>query len=131
MPVERTWYDDQQRIVVYTFIGKWTYEELEAVLIEALPLVEALPHRVASIWDTRASSWLPHGSFFLKFRGLMRYRPHNVVHVTIVVGASGLVRGLGNAFTRIFGRSEAVQTVFYDTLAEGIAKAEAVLAIEQ
>lgn len=127
MPVERTWYDDQQQIVIYRFIGKWTYEELEAVLIEAQPLVEALPHRVASIWDARRSSLLPPGSFFFRFRDLMQYRPPNIVQVTIVVGANGLVRSLGNAFNRIYGRSEAVQTIFFDTLEDGIAKAEALL----
>lgn len=123
MSVIVEWFDEEHTILLTTFIGRWTWEEVWAAHQQGNKLVSDLDYPIDSILDlTRGSPYPPPGTLTQLRRISELRKPTN--GIMVIVRPSHVVR----AITKVF-------CLFYPALAENypfefantVAEAHAVL----
>lgn len=99
MSVTIGWLDASQTIMVYTFIGSWTWEELYPIYEEALRQEAAVPHHVDVICDMSRSGRIP-GNVLTQLVTIGDRQPPNV-GLTIFVTTDPFARSLHGLITRV------------------------------
>lgn len=106
MPVSVRWENDEQTIIQFDFVGKWTWDEFHTVYPQNLAMLDSVDYKVAFIVDMLRSDGLPGGAL----RQLKRVADLNHPNggLTVYVGLNPLLSALGAAFRRIYPQSAAI-----------------------
>jgi hypothetical protein len=100
MGVTTKWFNEEHSAIHHIYEGRWTWEEMYAILDEAVEMLETVDHMVDLIADMQNASLLPSGTVgqFNRIRGLLN---HPQVGSVIVVGASRLVQTFAEVFKKV------------------------------
>jgi hypothetical protein len=112
MPVRVIWDNEEKNIVRYVFEGKWTLDELYAVMKEEDQMMAAVTHRVDVIVDFQDSGAIPDrllANFPKIFESSSASHPN--VGMTVIIGAAGFAEMLANIFSKVFTRMLTAQTL--------------------
>jgi hypothetical protein len=124
MPITVVWDNDQKTILHYTYTGKWTWAEYEAVVDQAAQLVKDIDYQIDVIADFSETSLLPdqaiHG-----FKKSLDTRPINF-GVAVLVTQRIFITRLVDAFSRLY-RKIGQKLV----IAPSVSEARAILAQRQ
>lgn len=96
MPVSVQWDNGGITAILYTFSGRWSWDEFRAAWQEGRALVSSVSHPVASILNLEASAGIPSG-MLVKGDHVFRSRLPNASYVLLVSGG-GLVNMLVTTF---------------------------------
>ncbi|MBL8153999.1 MAG: hypothetical protein JNM70_07435 [Anaerolineae bacterium] len=99
MPIQTTWGNPEQTVILQEFQGKWNINDLHTAFDMAATLTEAVPRRIDFICDLRPSG-LPSGNFLSALRRMERAPVVNT-GITIAVGANHYIKALSDAFKTI------------------------------
>lgn len=99
MPVSVQWYDEEQHIILYTFEGQWTWEELHGVLNEVSTMMGSVNHRVDAIIDLSSSRFVPSNAL-LKMR-IESDQPSPNWGIGVFVQAGTFINALLETFKRL------------------------------
>jgi hypothetical protein len=121
MSVIVSWFDEEQTILLTSFIGQWTWDEVWAAHEQGSRMVKGLDYRVDSIFDLTHSSPFPPPGVLLQFRRVAELRkPTN--GITVIVKPSRVVRAIAKVFWLFYPASaENYPFEFADTVAEAYA----------
>jgi hypothetical protein len=89
MPVTLEWLDDGQQVLLYTYTGRWTWDEYHAIITETHRRLAGITHPVYAILDFTAASLIPSGSFVAHLSNGGRRLPDQL-GFTVLAG-SGLI----------------------------------------
>jgi hypothetical protein len=112
MPARVIWDNEEKNIVRYVFEGKWTLDELYAVMKEEDQMMAAVTHRVDVIVDFQDSGAIPDrllANFPKIFESSSASHPN--VGMTVIIGAAGFAEMLANIFSKVFTRMLTAQTL--------------------
>lgn len=99
MPVSIHWDNPEKTIIYFTFEGKWTLEELYAVLDEQQKMMASIDHTAHAIVDVRDSSILPSNILSIRSRQ-DRMTPKNQ-GISVVVGGGRFVTVIANMYQQL------------------------------
>lgn len=94
-------FEDDDHIVVWEFVGKWTWEDYYDQRDDVNNKIEATPHTVDMIVDMTNGSLLPQ-SVLTHAGSAARKAPTNIGKI-IIVGPSAFLRTFFNFFKRMYG----------------------------
>jgi hypothetical protein len=100
-PITVSWDEDVPHILVYRFVGQWTWAQyLEAFQVELALVKAANPTRYDVIADVTQSGRLPlSGAFHIK--NTFEQSP-NSMGILVVVTKNGLMRAFADACMRLY-----------------------------
>lgn len=121
MPINLYWEDDAQTMILCEFEGKWTWDELRAVLWTVKKLSMERNQVFGAIIDLRKGLQLPGGSVFnreglAQFNKLLKMGEGGKGPV-VILGMNGMVRAIFDAVARI-DRSATQDVHFASTIDE-------------
>ena len=96
MSVSVQWDNSGNTAILYTFSGRWSWDEFRAAWNDGRELVSSVPHQVASILNLENSAGIPSG-ILVKSDYVFRSRLPNAGYVVLVSGG-GLVNMLVSTF---------------------------------
>lgn len=105
MTIHIAWYDDLKTIILQTFDGEFSLDELSKVAVESAAMVRSVPHTVDQIIDFRKVNF-KNANLIGAMRTVDRKTPDNQGCVVLVGVNPYLARMLGMA-KRIAPRSSA------------------------
>jgi hypothetical protein len=121
MSIQVEWDNEQHTVVLCTFMGTWTWDELYAALDRGEEMAKDNPARVSAILDVRQGSSLPGGSFFNKTlldqAQTLFNRAQTDRGQIAVVGASPFMRSMFSVASNLFGDKAGGMT-FVDSIEE-------------
>jgi hypothetical protein len=123
MPVSVIWDNEEQTTIRYIFEGRWTLDELFAVMEQEDQMMTSVEHMVDIIVDFQNSGTVPDhliANFPKIFESSSASHPN--VGITVIVGAAGFAEMLANIFSRVFTRMVTAST---------LEQAQAIIAKEQ
>jgi hypothetical protein len=94
-------YDTENRIVIWEFIGSWTWEEYYAERGAVNTGIEAAGHRVDMIIDMTKSRLLPK-NLMTHAGSASRNAPENIGK-TVFVGSNAILRAFFQMFSKLYG----------------------------
>ncbi len=109
MAITMSWANDQRTVIYYAVEGRWSWNELYAVINHAHALMDGVNHRVDSIIDLRKSLGVPGGPMW-HGRRLASNRHPNTGRM-VFVGAPPFLSTLFDTMRRIY--PEAVARVMF------------------
>ncbi|MCU0514973.1 MAG: hypothetical protein MUE40_20650 [Anaerolineae bacterium] len=128
MPITVTWSDDCRRVLVYTYTGRWTWDEYHLILDETQRLTAGLSYPLHMLIDFTACHILPAGSFITHLQtGRQRLPRH--IGLSVLASDALIMRVTQRVMTSIRGQ-EPREFVIVPTLAEAWAVLHARLAQE-
>lgn len=121
MPVAYSWHDPDKRVLLYSFSGKWAWDEVHQTFRASWEEVRQQDHMVDSISDLGDARNIPP-SALTHVRSLSQNRPKNT-GVMVLVGASTFVTVSMQTFSQIFQTTlkRDVQVVFAKSMDEALA----------
>ncbi len=84
--IDVRWYDDGNRILLWTFGQNWSIQDLRDAFIESIPMIEAQPHEVCIVLDGSRSTAMPKHTLTELCRWHRR-APHNY-EASVMIPAS-------------------------------------------
>jgi hypothetical protein len=103
MGVRVVWHNDKKTIIRYIYENRWSWEDLYTARLEVKAMLESVPHKVGIIVDVRNSSILPSGTLArAKYIASSSPTLHHNEGVTVILGASGLVRSIYDVMRKIY-----------------------------
>ena len=121
MSIQVEWDNEQHTVVLYTFIGNWTWDELYASLDRGEEMAKDNPARVSAILDVRQGPSIPGGSFFSKTLLDQAQTLFNRAQADrgqiAVVGASPIMRSMFSVASNLFA-DKAGGVSFVDSIDE-------------
>jgi hypothetical protein len=116
--IDVTWYDEDANLILWTFEGVWSKEDVLASFDEYKTLVIDATEPYKIIIDFTASDKMPAGmlSLFPKLSSILSSLPQRAEHVA-VVAERGLLSTFANIFGRTYGRRVAIYTNREEALA--------------
>jgi hypothetical protein len=100
MTVTARWFDDKKELVLYTFEGKWTWDELYPVYREAIAMEKSVSQRVDVVLDMLKSTSVPANAL-MHVKNFSDKQPENL-GLTVVVTSSGFVHALYDAGIKFY-----------------------------
>lgn len=115
MSIHVTWDNSEETILLWTFIGRWTWGEYDDALNQAAEMLDNVNHGVDFIYDAREMSILPP-DLITQFK--RRYlNKHRNTRQFLVVGVDSYLQLLWNTFTTLpYARH--LRVLYFDTLDE-------------
>lgn len=99
MSINVKWDNAEQTIILWTFIGRWSWGEYDSALTEATTLLDSVKHHVDFLYDLREMSILPP-DLITQFK--TRYlKKHPNTRLFLVVGIDSYLQLLWNTFTAL------------------------------
>lgn len=77
MPISTTWYDDEHRVILQQFDGKWTWEDATNELAVMNGLASSVSHNIVLFSDLSHTSLIPQGNIMARGRSIINQIPHN------------------------------------------------------
>ncbi|MBZ0286276.1 MAG: hypothetical protein K8I30_01575 [Anaerolineae bacterium] len=99
MPIQYAWNEPEKKIIRYTFMGKWSWDEVYEAFQTSWGEAAQLDHVVDSISDMTQANSIPP-SAMTHVRSLGQKRPMNT-GVMVIVGANSYVRIAMQSFQQI------------------------------
>jgi len=101
MGIELYWDNDAQTVLLVEFAAKWTWDELDAMLIKIKKTTDkAAPQIIAAIIDLRVGGHLPGGTIFspgaVNQAKKILSMGEGATGPVVVVGGGGLIRAAYN-----------------------------------
>jgi hypothetical protein len=100
MSVKVRWYDDNEDIILYTFIGIWSWEEYDEVNKIGRAMMRTKPHYVGVMCDLREGRITPT-LLTTKVNNYIKSRPENT-GVTMFVSTNMFFTRVYETLTRIY-----------------------------
>lgn len=105
MPVELTWSDEQQTIIIQRFYGKWTWNEFYEYNSKHIPkMMRQVDHVVHIVSDYTDGKSLPGGGAITHARNVVNNYPDNW-GILVIVSDNMFIRSLVDIFCKIFQAS--------------------------
>jgi hypothetical protein len=104
MPITTDWDNPEKTIIRYHYGGKWNLTEFYAAFETAHKMIDTVNHQVHLIIDVRNSNILPNG-VLSQGRTAANRAKHPNQGIIVIVGASGLIRGMFDVFKKLYGRN--------------------------
>lgn len=104
MSIEVSWDNGPHTIIRYDFFEQWTWEEMEAALIEANQMMATVPHTVDIIIDMSQGWRLPRGNLLVRGKRIMVTMPPDNMGLTVVTGGSAFAETIASALVRVYRR---------------------------
>ncbi|NDJ53488.1 MAG: hypothetical protein GYB68_10435 [Chloroflexi bacterium] len=121
MPIAINWLEDANAILLWTYEGNWTWDELTSGAATQADMLEGLPHQVFGVHDfSRAEN--PPEKLIAKIPQLMPPHtsyPPNLADFYVIVGGSTFVRKAGGLLSRLL-----INLAFVDSIDEALAAIE-------
>jgi hypothetical protein len=117
MAIELYWDDDALTTLLCVFDGRWSWDELFAVIKKISQITQDVPHEVAAIIDVRKGSQLPNGLFTpqtLENAKQLLSMGEGDTGMILVVGANGFIRTVFEAVVNLDKRA-GEKVAFFDT----------------
>jgi hypothetical protein len=122
MSIKVRWYNDDQTIIQYEFVGEWGWEEFEARYEDTLCLLDSVNHKVDFILDFQRNESFPEG-FLDRLIEAAEYN-HSNMGIALYVGVPEVMRAIGEMLDMLY--PHLVETYPFE-FAETVAEAEATL----
>ena len=103
MGIQVVWDSDSKRSLRFVYTGRWTWDDFFVARTQADALMSSVSYKVDVIVDVRDSDALPPGVLF-KMREIIRRGTHTNEGITVIVGASTLIRSIYDTFSKVYGR---------------------------
>ncbi|MCU0514977.1 MAG: hypothetical protein MUE40_20670 [Anaerolineae bacterium] len=116
MPVNTTWADASQTILIHHYSGRWTWDEYHQSIQTTHTLLAGVDHPVHLIIDLTEGRLIPAGSFIEHLRGEGKRLPEQVG--TIVLAGSGLMFKVIQRVMATLPQRSGRHVVMVDTLAQ-------------
>lgn len=97
MAIHVDWDDEQKRLIFVRVDGRWTWDELERSLRDAIAMMDTVPHKVNFIIDIRGGH-MDFGSALGQMQKAATPETHRNEGMKIVVGANRMIRSLYGAY---------------------------------
>jgi hypothetical protein len=113
MPINVSWHNEDKSLVVITFEGTLSWDEVQAGYTQAWQLILSQPHTVNLFNDGTRAPTLPPGNALGNFRSIWKDRPANF-GMAFVFGGSQMGRALSEVFLkaiRLEGRLRFVNSI--------------------
>lgn len=115
MSIELYWDDDEQTVMLCEFNGRWTWDELHAMLLKVKRVSQERQQVFGAILDVRNGMQIPGGNLLSRqtldnFQKLMRLGSDGKGPV-VVLGMSGMVKSVFDAIRRVDAKS--MQDVYF------------------
>lgn len=115
MSIELYWDDDEQTVMLCEFNGRWTWDELHAMLLKVKRVSQERQQVFGAILDVRNGMQIPGGNLLSRqtldnFQKLMRLGSDGKGPV-VVLGMGGMVKSVFDAIRRVDAKS--MQDVYF------------------
>jgi hypothetical protein len=100
MSINVIWDDEEKRVLLFAFAGRWTLDDLRAARDQAIAMMDSVPHRVDIILHLQHSADIPAG-VIQEFRQGMVMAPDNL-GALVLVGHNALVRITLSVFHQLY-----------------------------
>jgi hypothetical protein len=100
MPITVDWFDTEQTIVRYEFLGRWSWTELHTAVDEVQDMLASVDHRVDIIIDVSQNVGIPSGAIIQMKSGSMKANKN--WGMGVFVGTGAFINALITSFTRIY-----------------------------
>jgi hypothetical protein len=115
MPVDVSWYEAEEKNIIYHFIGRWTWEECYAALDKAALFLDKIDYPVTLIVDFHQTSHMPPANFESLNRIARADAPnHPNTRGLVVIGLKRGISMVFNVFQKIFPKAAARYNVAKD-----------------
>jgi len=85
MPITTRWYDDSHKVILHTYEGEWTWDDLSKGLNDLEFLTDSVPYKVIVLTDMRGTNILPKGNLLAQGKTAIKRAPENISQVIIVI----------------------------------------------
>ena len=92
MSVHVEWWDDDKRIILYEFSGKWTWEEFYPAYHESIQMMDSVDYKVNFIMDLLQSQHIPPGALHHIKRAADFNHPN--MGLAVYVGINPLIQAM-------------------------------------
>jgi hypothetical protein len=99
MPVQISWFNDEKTVVVYKFLGKWTWTDYHNAIREAYELVKDLSYTVNMVLDFEQSTVLPSNA--LSNFGASAKTPPRDFDFCVIVTSSRFIEAIVSMFRKV------------------------------
>jgi hypothetical protein len=99
MAINMYWRNEEKTILILTFEGSFSWDELRTTYEQAWGMVRSQPHVVAVINDATKRTTTPSGNALGSYRLIWNERPENLGTV-YVIGSSTAGRMVSQVFTK-------------------------------
>lgn len=115
MSIELYWDNDEQTVMLCEFNGRWTWDELHAMLLKVKRVSQERQQVFGAILDVRNGMQIPGGNLLSRqtldnFQKLMRLGSDGKGPV-VVLGMGGMVKSVFDAIRRVDAKS--MQDVYF------------------
>lgn len=97
MSVHVQWDNEDRTIILWSFVGRWTWGEYEDALAAAVTMLDTVDHKVDYVYDVRLMSILPP-DVVTRFKTKYLKQPEKTGRF-IAVGVDDYLRLVWNTFT--------------------------------
>lgn len=118
MGVYVQWDSDEKRVVIWTLVGRWSWNEFQAAWEMMHSMLASIEHKVDFIYDVRHMSMLPADTI-TRLKGNYLNLPSKVGHL-LAVGVDTNLRLFWNTFTDL-PYANHLKMTYFDTLEDAIA----------
>ena len=101
MPITVDWFNDEQTVLCFTYIGAWGWEEFYGSIQQSHKLMAHVNHTVHILIDVQDSQLFPTN--MLSHLHQLRSIAHPNTGDVVVVGANSFLRTLSELYVRGFG----------------------------
>lgn len=91
MPIETTWLDNTHRVILFTFSGRWTWDEFFEADEVAGQMAAGQEHMVDAIFDFAAAPMLPDRALTSSLNAARRSSALKNQGLTVVINANRVV----------------------------------------
>lgn len=85
MPITTRWYDDSHKVILHTYEGEWTWDDLNKGLNDLEFLTDSVSYKVVVLTDMRGTNILPKGNLLAQGKTAIKRAPENISQVIIVI----------------------------------------------
>lgn len=115
MSVQVEWDNEARTIILWTFVGRWTWGEYDEAREQAIAMIQTGDQPVDFLYDVRQMSIIP-ADLITRFKARYLDRPKSA-RLYLVVGTDEYLQILWNTFTRLPYASH-LKVHYFDTLEE-------------
>jgi hypothetical protein len=110
MTIHVSWHNEDKTVLIITFEGTYSWDDLRAAYQQAWVLVRSQPHTVHMLTDSTRGPMTPSGNALGNYRTIASDKPDNL-GMTYVIGAGSVGKTLSMVFTKALRRESRVHFV--------------------
>ena len=100
MAVTVEWFNAEQTIIRYEFVGRWSWEELHDAIEQVQTMIGGVGHRVDIVIDLTQNRGIPSGALAQMRGGTMRANDN--WGMGVFIGTGTFIKALLHTFTRVY-----------------------------